>query len=160
LDAHAAGDVEPTGATGDDPHAGSVHEEVWLGGRQLLYGQNSGPVPAPQTSPGSGRAVAGLVDKYPTGTISITWDNADTHFNDEIEAIVRAAAERLVLLYVPPYRPWLNPLERLWRQFRREVTHGELFVSLDALLKAAHAFVDHYTQYSHGGNCSGGRAFR
>jgi transposase len=100
------------------------------------------------------------VDKYPTGTISITWDNADTHFNDEIEAIVRAAAERLVLLYVPPYRPWLNPLERLWRQFRREVTHGELFVSLDALLKAAHAFVDHYTQYSHGGNCSGGRAFR
>jgi hypothetical protein len=34
----------------------------------------------------------------------------------------------------------------LWRQFRREVTHGERFVSLDALLKAAHAFFDRYTQ--------------
>ena len=41
---------------------------------------------------------------------------------------------------------WLNPIEMLWRHFRREVTHGELFVSLDALLKAAHAFFDRYNQ--------------
>jgi putative transposase len=34
----------------------------------------------------------------------------------------------------------------LWRHFRREVTHGELFASLDALLKAAHAFFDRYNQ--------------
>jgi hypothetical protein len=34
----------------------------------------------------------------------------------------------------------------LWRQFRREVTHGERFASLDALLKAAHAFFDRYHQ--------------
>jgi hypothetical protein len=51
-----------------------------------------------------------------------------------------------VRLYVPTYSPWLNPIERVWRQFRREVTHGELFVSLDALLKAAHAFFDRYNQ--------------
>jgi hypothetical protein len=36
----------------------------------------------------------------------------------------------------------------LWRQFRREVTHGELFASLDALLKAAHTFFDRYNQCS------------
>jgi hypothetical protein len=34
----------------------------------------------------------------------------------------------------------------LWRHFRREVTHCELFASLDALLKAAHAFFDRYNQ--------------
>ena len=90
-----------------------------------------------------------LVDKHPTGTIYVTWDNADTHADDEVEAVVRAAAGRLVLLYLPTYSPWLNPIEMLWRQFRREVTHGELFVSLDALLKAAHAFFDHYNQGPH-----------
>jgi putative transposase len=50
------------------------------------------------------------------------------------------------LLYLPTYSPWLNPIEMLWRQFRREVTHCELFASMDALLKAAHAFFDRYNQ--------------
>ncbi len=42
-----------------------------------------------------------LVGKHPTGTISVAWDNADTHQDDEVEAVVRAAAGRLVLLYLP-----------------------------------------------------------
>jgi transposase len=89
-----------------------------------------------------------LVDRHPTGTIYVAWDNADTHADDEVEAVVRAAAGRLVLLYLPTYSPWLNPIEMLWRHFRREVTHCELFASLDALLKAAHAFFARYNQYT------------
>ena len=44
-----------------------------------------------------------LVEKHPTGTIYVAWDNADTHEDDEGEAVVRAAAGRLVLLYLPTY---------------------------------------------------------
>jgi hypothetical protein len=36
------------------------------------------------------------VDRHPTGTIYVAWDNADTHDDDEVEAVVRAAAGRLV----------------------------------------------------------------
>ncbi len=39
-----------------------------------------------------------MVDRHPIDTISIAWDNADTHCDDEVEAILRAAAGRLVLL--------------------------------------------------------------
>ena len=85
-----------------------------------------------------------LVDKHPTGTIYVTWDNAGTHEDDEVEAVVRGAAGRLVLLYLPTYSPWLNPIEMLWRHFRREVTHGELFEDMDALLKAAQDFFDRH----------------
>lgn len=53
-----------------------------------------------------------LVAKHPTGTIYVAWDNADTHQDDEVEAVVRAAAGRVVLLYLPTYSPWLNPIER------------------------------------------------
>ncbi|GJE53445.1 hypothetical protein GOFOIKOB_6524 [Methylobacterium tardum] len=53
--------------------------------------------------------------------------------------MLRAAAGRLVLLYLPAYSPWLNPIEMLWRQFRREVTHCELFASMDALVEANQA---------------------
>jgi transposase len=87
-----------------------------------------------------------LVDKHPTGTIYVAWDNADTHEDDEVEEVVRAAAGRLVLLYLPTYSPWLNPIEMLWRHFRGEVTHCELFETKQALLAAAQEFFDRYNQ--------------
>lgn len=90
-----------------------------------------------------------LVDKHPTGIIYVAWDNADTHQDDEVEAVVRAAAGRLVLLYLPTYSPWLNPIEMLWRHFRREVTHCELFETLEALLQAAQDFFDRYNCCPH-----------
>ena len=87
-----------------------------------------------------------LVDKHPSGTIYVVWDNASTHQDDEVEAVVRAAAGRLVLLYLPTYSPWLNPIEMLWRHFRREVTHCELYETVQALLDAARDFFIRYNQ--------------
>ncbi len=87
-----------------------------------------------------------LLDKHPTGTIYVAWDNANTHEDDEVEAVVRGAAGRLVLLYLPTYSPWLNPIEMLWRHFRREVTHCELFETMKALLGAAQDFFARYNQ--------------
>jgi len=87
-----------------------------------------------------------LVDKHPTGTIYVAWDNANTHEDDEVEAVVRDAAGRLVLLYLPTYSPWLNPIEMQWRHFRREVTHCELFSTVKALLEATREFFDRYNQ--------------
>lgn len=83
-----------------------------------------------------------LVDKHPTGTIYVAWDNASTPQDDEVEAVVRGAAGRRILLYLPTYRPWLNPIEMLWRHFRREVTHGELFETVETLLQASRAFFE------------------
>lgn len=85
-----------------------------------------------------------LVDKHPNQTVYVAWDNASTHYDDEVDAVVRGAAGRLVLLYLPTYSPWLNPIEMLWRHFRREVTHCELFESVQALIAATLAFFDHY----------------
>lgn len=85
-----------------------------------------------------------LVDKHPAGTIYVAWDNAITHQDDEVEAVVRAAAGRLILLYLPTYSPWLNPIEMLWRHFRREITHCELFLTLKDLISASYAFFNRY----------------
>lgn len=87
-----------------------------------------------------------LVDTHPSGTVYVAWDNASTHQDDEVEAVVRAAAGRLVLLYLPTYSPWLNPIEMLWRHFRREVTHCELYETVKALLAAARDFFDRHNQ--------------
>ncbi len=81
-----------------------------------------------------------LLDKHPHETVYVAWDNACTHEDDEIEAVVRGAAGRLVLLYLPTYSPWLNPIEMLWRYYRKEVTHCELFASIKALIAETLAF--------------------
>jgi putative transposase len=81
-----------------------------------------------------------LLDKHPHEIIYVAWDNASTHQDDEVEAVVRGAAGRLVLLYLPTYSPWLNPIEMLWRHFRREVTHCEIFENVKALINASYDF--------------------
>jgi transposase len=45
----------------------------------------------------------------------VAWDNARTREHDDDEAVVRGVAGRLVLLYLPTYSPWLNPIEMLWQ---------------------------------------------
>ena len=87
-----------------------------------------------------------LLDKHPNKIIYVAWDNVNTHQDDEVEAIVRAAAGRLVLMYLPTYSPWLNPIEMLWRHFRREVTHCEIFETVKDLLKGAKEFFDRFNQ--------------
>ena len=87
-----------------------------------------------------------LLDIHPQETIYVAWDNVNTHQDDEVEAVVRSAAGRLVLMYLPTYSPWLNPIEMLWRHFRREVTHCELFETVKHLLQASKAFFDRFNQ--------------
>ena len=81
-----------------------------------------------------------LLDKHPNETVYVAWDNAITHQDDEVEAVVQGAAGRLILLYLPTYSPWLNPIEMLWRNFRREVTHCELFTTVKELIEASYNF--------------------
>jgi putative transposase len=87
-----------------------------------------------------------LLEKHPHQTVYVAWDNANTHEDDEVEAVVRGAAGRLILMYLPTYSPWLNPIEMLWRHCRREVTHCELFESVKALVKVTLDFFKHYNQ--------------
>lgn len=87
-----------------------------------------------------------LLEKHPQETIYVAWDNANTHEDDEVEAVVRGAAGRLILMYLPTYSPWLNPIEMLWRHYRREVTHCELFTSVKTLIDTTLDFFNRYNQ--------------
>ena len=76
----------------------------------------------------------------------MAWENSKTHEDDEVEALLRGAAGRLVVLYLPTYSPWLDPIEMLWRHFRREVSHCELFPSVKALIAAAYEFFERHNR--------------
>jgi transposase len=79
-----------------------------------------------------------LARAEPSGTHAVlVLDRAGWHVSADL-----AVPANLTLVHLPTYSPWLDPIEMLWRHFRREVTHCELFDSVDALLRATAAFFD------------------
>jgi transposase len=96
--------------------------------------------------PEGAELLGALLEKHPTGRVYVALDDCNTHEDEEIEAVLRGAAGRLVLLYLPTYSPWLNPIDLLWRHFRREVTHCELFPNVKALIAAAYDFFEHHNR--------------
>jgi transposase len=133
-------------ATGDDPDPGSANAPLWPGAVNWFTGETVVITRLHKRRPEVADLLETLLHQHRHETVYVAWDNANTHEDDEIEAVLRGAAGRLVLLDLPTYSPWLNPIERLWRQFRREVTPCELFASIEALLQATKAFFDGYNQ--------------
>jgi hypothetical protein len=82
-------------------------------------------------------------------------DNAPWHVSRHVRAWIRAhnrrvqwsgRGVRIIACSLPIKSPWLYPIEMLWRHFRREVTHGELFETMTSLLAAAADFFARYNQ--------------
>jgi len=59
-------------------------------------------------------------DKNSKGTIIIIWDNAKAH----LSRLVRRTAQLLdiILVFLPPYSPDLNPIEFIWKSIKKELS--------------------------------------
>lgn len=65
-------------------------------------------------------------------------DNARYHHASLHEAWRRHVADHFVLHFLPPYSPELNPIERVWKLFRRRCLHNQYFAELDEVIQAIH----------------------
>lgn len=137
--------MEPERPAGDDPHTHAAHPPLGLGAVNWHTGETLVITRHHKRRREVAELLQALLDHHRDKTVYVAWDNASTHEDEELEAVLRGDAGRLVLLYLPTYSPWLNPMEMLWRQFRREVTHCELFGTLQDLLTATRAFFDRAT---------------
>lgn len=63
-------------------------------------------------------------------------DNAKYHHARSLAPLLRRYRKGLTLLYLPPYSPQLNTIERLWKLARRLATHNRYFATLEALIQA------------------------
>ena len=128
------------------PTPGQPKKHYGIGGVNYHTGETVVLIRKRKRRPQIAEFLQTLLDKHPHQLIYVAWDNYICHQDKEVEAVVRGAAGRLVLLYLPTYSPWLNPIEMLWRHFRREVTHCELFDTVKALLQATQEFFDRFNQ--------------
>ena len=63
-------------------------------------------------------------------------DNARYHHAVLLKPLLQKYRAGLALLVLPPYRPQLAPVERVWKLARRMATHNRFFATLDDVLTA------------------------
>lgn len=76
----------------------------------------------------------------PTELKIIVLDNGAFH-----KAKTLSITENIILLFLPPYSPELNPAEKIWAKFKRDFTN-RLFKTLDDLDKYICALVNRLTK--------------
>lgn len=64
----------------------------------------------------------------------VVLDNAGYHHATLLKNWLYEKRKRITLLFLPPYSPELNPIERVWKLTRRNRTHNQYFPSLDRLV--------------------------
>ena len=67
-------------------------------------------------------------------------DNAGYHKKKELWPFFAENRRRLGFLWLPPYSPDLNPIERVWKLTRRQVTHDRYFETVDELKESLDRF--------------------
>ncbi|MBI4307220.1 MAG: IS630 family transposase [Chloroflexi bacterium] len=80
------------------------------------------------------------------GKLYLILDNASRHRARYLKCFFSQNRHRLVRIFLPPYSPELNPIERVWRITRRQVTHNRYFESVDQLRTALTACFAHGEQ--------------
>ena len=79
--------------------------------------------------------------KYRSGQkLAMIIDNAGYHKKRELWPFYAENRQRLRMLWLPPYSPELNPIERVWRLTRRQVTHNKYFESIGSLRDSLERF--------------------
>lgn len=68
-------------------------------------------------------------------------DNFRIHKAKAVHAMLGKFRKFIRLYFLPTYSPQLNPIERVWRHFRRNVTDNVFFKTMPRLLKAVESFL-------------------
>ena len=78
------------------------------------------------------------------GKLYLILDNARWHKACDLRDLFYVNQDRIERIFLPPYSPELNPMERVWRITRRKVTHNRYFQSVEELRTA---LISHFTKW-------------
>lgn len=73
--------------------------------------------------------------------VVIVVDNFRIHGAKAVQAWLQSHRSLIRLYFLPTYAPRLNPIERVWRHFRRNVTDNYFFRTMARLMAAVESFL-------------------
>jgi len=77
-----------------------------------------------------------LLAGYTGKRLLLVCDNGRLHTTKAVKAFLQLHRDKMTILWLPPYCPSLNLIERLWGHVKRTFLANVLYQSLDDLLKA------------------------
>ena len=85
-----------------------------------------------------------LLAAYPAArTIHVILDNARYHHAKMVKEWIKNNGKRIDLIFLPPYAPNLNVIERLWAVLHKCVTHNKFYPTFNAFVGAVLDFFRH-----------------
>lgn len=78
-----------------------------------------------------------LLAAYPrAGTIHVILDNARYHHAKMVREWLKTHGKKIHLIFLPPYAPNLNAIERLWAVLHKAVTHNKFYPTFNDFVDA------------------------
>jgi len=74
-----------------------------------------------------------LLAAYPRQHLILVMDNASYHHSKTVRAALSLFEDRLLVIWLPRYSPFLNPIERFWLHFKQLAVANRLHRSLEDL---------------------------
>lgn len=74
-----------------------------------------------------------LLLEYPRQHLIVVMDNASYHHSKTVRAALSLYQDRLLVIWLPKYSPFLNPIERFWLHFKQLAVANRLHRSLHTL---------------------------
>ena len=78
-----------------------------------------------------------LVECYPTGRLVLVMDNVSYHKSAAVLAALSLFEHRLLILWLPPYCPELNLIERYWKHLKELACANKLHNSIQEVVTSA-----------------------
>jgi transposase len=80
-----------------------------------------------------------FLEVFPHEKLVIVMDNASAHHAHSMQAFFSLFEHRVRVLWLPPYSPDLNLIERFWKHLKLRITANRLFASLEEMFSALQA---------------------
>ena len=71
-----------------------------------------------------------LSEQYPDDVILLCCDSAAWHISGGLDL-----PDNIVLFYIPPYTPEMNPIEQIWKEIRKRGFRNGVFASLEKVVE-------------------------
>ena len=90
-----------------------------------------------------------LTIRYPTQRLILVLDNASYHKSHGALAALSLFEERLQVIWLPKYCPYLNPIERFWLQLKNRLSANQLHLDVWTLDAASTQALDNQNTPGH-----------
>jgi transposase len=87
--------------------------------------------------------------EYPDVKVVMVMDNASYHRSQASRAALSLFEERLYVVWLPPYCPFLNAIERFWLQLKTLAAANCLHRAMDDLIQAVELVIHSQNQSDH-----------